>query len=565
MNTNKVWTPNGYKVGPVNSLVGKGESIIDYTNGTGTLVTKGKVGVDNQPSSVKENDRNVIAGNDIDWSNGMKFSDQIAPFTAKLQMYNKIENSSKENKLSSLSKQTQQLQQQQIDKAKAPLLQQMKNITDRQQMQHQIQNREMQNMYDSGKSSSYSYSRTIKNGKIPSSWLIGARLVPALTETAMLQHWLSNKPKGRDIYSANTYAPQALQELASARISPYPSIAAAKAADRQGMYSINKSGGYSGAQKQNARIAQNLGTERNIANILASTQEKNIGYRNAWAQAALAEGAQDAARRQAAKQYDWEAYNKAHGAKTKGIETHVANLGAMWQKYWADIIKNKQYEDTLNIYQQDVDNRNLALRGLLGGTNELTSNASTISSSKPTDTPTTSNRSTNNYSILNPYYTPDGLGGYKFSINNPYAYPSNIPASQRVGKYGTMPDFMPVSDTRIGRRRSFTTSRALAYPTMTSAKMNPNPSRMMYNSDFFVPTTNDDPNGVVLYNTQQQLDADNAITNRLLNATYRDYMYNQPYYNQGITGIRFNNQVGDNEVGFYRRTPVFQYRNTIRQ
>ena len=31
----------------VNSLVGKGESIIDYTNGTGTLVTKGKVGVDN--------------------------------------------------------------------------------------------------------------------------------------------------------------------------------------------------------------------------------------------------------------------------------------------------------------------------------------------------------------------------------------------------------------------------------------------------------------------------------------------------------------------------------------
>lgn len=49
---NKVWTPNGYQSGPVNSLVGKGESIIDYTNGTGTLVTKGKVGVDNQPSSV---------------------------------------------------------------------------------------------------------------------------------------------------------------------------------------------------------------------------------------------------------------------------------------------------------------------------------------------------------------------------------------------------------------------------------------------------------------------------------------------------------------------------------
>ncbi len=80
---NKVWTPNGYQSGPVNSLVGKGESIIDYTNGTGTLVTKGKVGVDNQPSSVSVNDNNVIAGNDIDWSNGMKFSDQVAPLTDK--------------------------------------------------------------------------------------------------------------------------------------------------------------------------------------------------------------------------------------------------------------------------------------------------------------------------------------------------------------------------------------------------------------------------------------------------------------------------------------------------
>lgn len=88
---NKVWTPNGYQAGPVNSLVGKGESIIDYTNGTGTLVTKGKVGVDNQPSSVRRDDNNVIAGNDIDWSNGMKFSDQVAPLTAKLQMYNDIE------------------------------------------------------------------------------------------------------------------------------------------------------------------------------------------------------------------------------------------------------------------------------------------------------------------------------------------------------------------------------------------------------------------------------------------------------------------------------------------
>ena len=127
LNVTKVWTPNGYQAGPFNSLVGKGESIIDYTNGTGTLVTKGKVGVDNQPSSVRRDDDNVIAGNDIDWSNGIKFSDQVAPLTAKLQMYNNIEKRVKESKLDSLSKQTKQLQTTQIQQAKTPILGMMKN------------------------------------------------------------------------------------------------------------------------------------------------------------------------------------------------------------------------------------------------------------------------------------------------------------------------------------------------------------------------------------------------------------------------------------------------------
>jgi len=39
------------------------------------LVDKGTKGVDNQPSSVSPNDDNVIAGNDVDWTTGVKFSD----------------------------------------------------------------------------------------------------------------------------------------------------------------------------------------------------------------------------------------------------------------------------------------------------------------------------------------------------------------------------------------------------------------------------------------------------------------------------------------------------------
>lgn len=364
----KVWTPNGYQVGPTNSLVGKGESIINYSNGTGSLVTKGTKGVDNQPSSVQPNDDNVIAGNDIDWSNGMKFSDQIAPLTKKLEMYNNIENKNKfKPNLSSLSKQTKQLQDQQLKLAKQPILNAMKNITDRQEIQHKIEKEQSYApMYSRGKSSFSSYSSYTGSGKVPKYALLASRLGPALTEMTMLNHWLKNKPGSTDIYAANPYETQALSTMASNRVTPYPALQAINLENRKGIYNINQSGGYSGGQRQNARVAQNIGVQRNVANALLQAQDQNAKYRDQWAQAALSAGAQDAQRRQTANQYNWEAYNKAHGAKTKGIETHLANLGAMWQKYWADSIKNKQYEDILNIYQQDADNKKDALKVIYG-------------------------------------------------------------------------------------------------------------------------------------------------------------------------------------------------------
>jgi len=76
---------------------------------------------------------------------------------------------------------------------------------------------------------------------------------------------------------------------------------------------------------------------------------------------------------------------------------------------------------------------------------------------------------------------------------------------------------------------------------MTSAEMGQNPSRMMFNSNFWVPTTNYDPNGIVLYNTQKELDEANAINNELINATYADYMPGGRFYNQGASGVLFNN------------------------
>lgn len=377
---NKVWTPNGYQSGPVNSLVGKGESIIDYTNGTGTLVTKGKVGVDNQPSSVSINDNNVIAGNDVDWSNGMKFSGQVAPLTAKLQMYNNIEKrAGKKSELSSLSKQTMELQKNQLDRAKAPILQAMKNITDRQERQHQIEDYAAQikhncgkDRFDNGKSLWDKTKQTISSwsksgkGKVSNSMLDLGYAFPALLETQMLNHWRRENPVMPNIYAANRYAPIALQTMAGNRVSANPILEKLYAQDRQAAYQLANSGGYTGGQRQANRVALALGNQRNVADALMNVQEKNAAYRNAYAEMAARLGDSDAQRLQQSNQYGWEAYNRAHGAKTKGIETHLANLGLIGQKWLSQRIKNKQYGDILDIYQQDVDNKKEALKTIYG-------------------------------------------------------------------------------------------------------------------------------------------------------------------------------------------------------
>lgn len=373
LNVNKVWTPNGYQAGPVNSLVGKGESIIDYTNGTGTLVTKGKVGVDNQPSSVRIDDNNVIAGNDIDWSNGMKFSDQVAPLTAKLQMYNNIEKRAvKKSELSSLSKQTMELQKNQLDRAKAPILQAMKNITDRQERQHQIEDYAAQikhncgkDRFDSGKSFWKSYT-TGGKGKVSNLMLDTGYALPALLETQMLNHWRRENPVMTSIYAANRYAPIALQTMAGNRVSANPILEKLYAQDRQAAYQLANSGGYTGGQRQANRVALALGNQRNVADALMNAQEKNAAYRNAYAEMAARLGDSDAQRLQQSNQYGWEAYNRAHGAKTKGIETHLSNLGLIGQKWLSQRIKNKQYGDILDMYQQDIDNKKEALKTIYG-------------------------------------------------------------------------------------------------------------------------------------------------------------------------------------------------------
>lgn len=337
MNTyNKVWSPDGFQYGNTNSVVGKGESIINFNSGKGSIVTKGKRGVDNQPSSVNPDDDTVILGNDINWVTGNRFSDDAMPYTNQLQKINKIEKEAgKYGNLSSLSKHTKKVQEKIISPYKKQIMNSLKTYADQQKAQHDIEGYGSMQAYDRG-----------YDGWIPS----------ALNAISSIGNYINTKNQSLrkpNSYQANTYENQALNQLRNININPYGYLRPMNDISRRYNYSINNSGGLTSGQKALQKVSVALGTQRNIADILNKIDEQNNKYKSAYAEALLNTGASNAQRRQQAYQYDNETYSQAHGAKQQMLQTYRNDLyNALWQNY-ANRNKYNMFKDTMDMYYQD--------------------------------------------------------------------------------------------------------------------------------------------------------------------------------------------------------------------
>lgn len=345
---NKVWTPDGYMNAPTNSVVGKGESIYNQAAGTATLVTKGKKGVDNQPSSVHPHDDNIIFGNDKDMlhPNRTSFADQAAPLSAYLQRMNELEKKAgKFNNLSSLSKSTKELQTKQLDKIKAPVQQELDKIAQRQEFQHKMQNiRENRPHYAGGKGMDISGAIVDTNSML----------------MALGQYLWAKKQKlsTPDVYAVNPYSSRALNGLAGLQANAYPLMQQMYDAERRGQYSINNSGGMTGGQRQNNRVALALGSQRNIANVLSQTQAQNNAYRDQYYRALLQQGEADAQRKQSANQYNYEALRAAHNARHQQVQMAMYNMLQAQQQMAANQFKYKTWQDTIDMYRQQYGGGN---------------------------------------------------------------------------------------------------------------------------------------------------------------------------------------------------------------
>lgn len=355
----QTWTPDGQQYAPVNSLVGKGESIIDYTEGKASYVDKGTKRVDNQPSVAQDGDRIVIAGNDKDWSNGVSFADQIAPFTKRLERLNKTAKSVQNNKYS--SEQTKQLNLQQIDKSKADILQEMKRITDRQEYQHRITNAVPNARYAHGKID-WNKIGSVAKDALNMAGEYSPYIIGMSYPSKQYNMYKNMTPHADNSYIANPNAERALNILAGMRFDPTSQINSIKDAYRQGLYNINQSGGLTQGQKMAMQVAQNTGYAKNLADVYSQANDINNKYRAAYAQAALSEGQNAASRQQQALATQQENYRQAVARRLLGMENAQKgklNILNTFAKHMYDARQSNRAMDynnkILDLYNRQLD------------------------------------------------------------------------------------------------------------------------------------------------------------------------------------------------------------------
>jgi hypothetical protein len=201
-----------------------------------------------------------------------------------------------------------------------------------------------------------------KNGRLPKcaeGWL-GNAIPSALGSIASLAQYIDAKnstPYYPHTYVANPYELQGLTTLAGLRINPYPITQQLRNAEARTNRAIDIAGGLSGSQRTAARLANLNTTQNNISNLLSNIQQQNNAYRASYAQAAINAGQASRQARMAANQWDLDMYSKAHAARNRGIQTGIANMLSQIQQYQANEFKRRQFNETMDLYRDDMNMR----------------------------------------------------------------------------------------------------------------------------------------------------------------------------------------------------------------
>lgn len=344
---NNVWTSAGKVNAEPNARVSGGESIFTGTNtddATATVVRNGKPNADDQLANLKQ--ETVVFGNDINPRTGMRYKDEVLPYTNALEIINKKFENRTNKKMNALrgkfGKHSDEVQQKEVNKYKAPIVDLLNRKAQEQAEDHAMKEQARQGIlpgYGNG-----------KLGWLPNAITTGAGMASSIMQYLDAAKSEIHKP---DIYAANPYEQVALSNLAKLRINPYPIVNQMRDAERRGRYAINRAGGLSGAQKHYANIASILGTQNNIANMMSGIQEKNNQYKAQYASALQSAGDASARRRQAANEYAENYYAQAHAAKQQGKQMAMYNFLNQLNQYYSNEFKRKQFNEMIGMYRDN--------------------------------------------------------------------------------------------------------------------------------------------------------------------------------------------------------------------
>lgn len=355
-----VFDKDGYHLGPINSKVGKGETIVNFDESKMTYIDKGKKRADDQYSSVQEGDNNYIAGNDIDWTNGRSFADQVAPMSKQYAKNEKLRKLIESNK--NADNKTKELNLKRLDLMQQQLVESTKEPLNRQEMQHKIQN-----TYD-GTMPQYD------KGKFNLNWLqpliyAGAYGIP----NSQYNYYKNSVPQAANSYVRNSNANRALSILGQMYFDPYQQAQEVRNAYRQGIYNINQQGGLSAGQRTKMLAAHGNNYMMNMAKLYGEANDINNKYKQAYAQALMDAGEKDAARQQTALAQQQQAYREAVARRLLGMESanqgRLNMLGALGK----NLFQQQEFEGAqdynnklIDLYDRQADleergfNRNLA-------------------------------------------------------------------------------------------------------------------------------------------------------------------------------------------------------------
>ena len=205
-----------------------------------------------------------------------------------------------------------------------------------------------------------------KNGKLPrfeNGW--GNITSGILGGLASIQQYLDaagQDIKVPDIYAANPYEQAALNSMANTYINPIPAANKIWDAYRYANWSVDRSGGLSGGQRNRTKAANLATTQRSLADAYIAGQAQNNQYRQSFDQARLNVGQAARAAQMDANKFKEQYTAAAHNARQQGMQMGIYNFINQLQSYYANEFKRRQFNDTMDLYkqQQQLDRERLA-------------------------------------------------------------------------------------------------------------------------------------------------------------------------------------------------------------